>query len=511
MPGENLVQEKTDTKENLSQTAWDQNFNKLETALKTKIPTDEEKYNKFLGIFQNIKDQKSFTEDEICTFITSTNINLLNRQISKPEADANKIVLENMDMFLGKTIDANTTKNEIKENIENKKTEEVKIWTEKVKTWTEKVKTWTEAIKTKTEKIEKKDRIEARTATKDSYNQLDPKYQINDEQLQKEKATIPQNIINQVTEKTKGTDLKADDYLKFYLTAKNNKDELKDTDFMKNYEKLNEELFPTRSTFTELKDPNYTDLIVENNESVKNFAEKSDRLDKIKAPTLPEAKDFESEFAMYVKFIPDEKIRKNIENNKDLISRPFKKEYEKNQEDTREIKGKEAYDEYTQAIDEIKENLPKRTEMIIRKKVPSICVAGLARYFDSTTIGTDKFTDNSDLNTQDGFKIQKWTQQNETNDDILYINGNIKGNSVGFYYNLNNPDAQLQSDDFLHFDGKSESFALGIDGGWKNDLGVKLPTIGMLSAQAQGVSEREFSTLMEKVRKLGRSWIIIKK
>lgn len=86
--------------------------------------------------------------------------------------------------------------------------------------------------------------LESRKATKESYDKLDKKYQITDAQLQQEKANIPQTLINQITEKTKNTDLKVDDYLKFYLTAQNDKEknELKDTDFMKNYEELNDKL-----------------------------------------------------------------------------------------------------------------------------------------------------------------------------------------------------------------------------------------------------------------------------
>lgn len=86
--------------------------------------------------------------------------------------------------------------------------------------------------------------LEARTATKESYDKLDKKYQITDAQLQEEKKNIPQTLINQITEKTKDTDLKVDDYLKFYLTAQKDKEnnELKGTDFMKNYEELNDKL-----------------------------------------------------------------------------------------------------------------------------------------------------------------------------------------------------------------------------------------------------------------------------
>ncbi|MEI6774840.1 MAG: hypothetical protein WCL18_08995 [bacterium] len=46
----------------------------------------------------------------------------------------------------------------------------------------------------------------------------------------------------------------------------------------------------------------------------------------------------------------------------------------------------------------------------------------------------------------------------------MHIKGNIKGDTIGFYYNLTNPEAQLKSDDFLHFDGISETFAFGRNG-----------------------------------------------
>ncbi|MFA6256214.1 MAG: hypothetical protein WC606_03440, partial [Candidatus Absconditabacterales bacterium] len=155
----------------------------------------------------------------------------------------------------------------------------------------------------------------------------------------------------------------------------------------------------------------------------------------------------------------------------------------------RDLKSKEAYDEYIKAITEIKENLPNTTQTIIKQRVMGSCITGLAKYFDTTTINQDNFSNDFDINTQEGFTIK---------DDILAIKGDIKGNRVGFYYNLTDPDAQLQSDDFLHFDGVSESFTFGVDGGGKNNLGVKLPTLGLLSDQAQGVSEKNFTALLEK-------------
>ena len=266
------------------------------------------------------------------------------------------------------------------------------------------------------------------------------------------------------------------------------------------------------TTMWEVTDPDNT----ENIKAIKDFTDNSDKFNKIKAPTLPEIQDFDTEFTTYVKFIPDEKIRTSIEDNKDLI-KTFEKTLneEKTEDDVRtgeDEKWRAAYDEYTQAIEDIKENLPERTQTIIKQRVMGSCISWLAKYFDTTTVNKDNFADDFDISTQDGFTMQKGEKSdNEQDDDVLYINGDINGNSVGFYYNLTNPDAQLKSDDFLNFDEKTNTFALGADSGGKNSLWVKLPTLGILTEQAQSVSEKNFSTLLEKSTSLEEFESAIKK
>ncbi len=44
---------------------------------------------------------------------------------------------------------------------------------------------------------------------------------------------------------------------------------------------------------------------------------------------------------------------------------------------------------------------------------------------------------------------------------------------MGFYYNLDNPDAQIKSDDHLHMDITSNLFSLGVENGGQKQLGVK--------------------------------------
>lgn len=65
----------------------------------------------------------------------------------------------------------------------------------------------------------------------------------------------------------------------------------------------------------------------------------------------------------------------------------------------------------------------------------------------------ENFADDFEINSQDGFSINKEKyEENEIGDDILYINGSINGDEIGFYYNLDNADAELKSDDFLNHD-----------------------------------------------------------
>ena len=131
--------------------------------------------------------------------------------------------------------------------------------------------------------------------------------------------------------------------------------------------------------------PEHTDLIVENNPNLKNFTKTSPTFDNISKPPLPETKDFDKEFELYVKFIPNKDTRKHIEDNKDTI-KEFKKIYSKDQEDARDLKGMAANEEYDKAIAEVKEHLPTRTQEIIKQRVMGSCITGLAKYFDTTTI-----------------------------------------------------------------------------------------------------------------------------
>jgi hypothetical protein len=118
----------------------------------------------------------------------------------------------------------------------------------------------------------------------------------------------------------------------------------------------------------ETTDREHTDRIINNNPSLTAYTQQSLTLNKLTIPKTPEFNDFDKEFKLYVKLITDEKIRKNIEKNKNLI-KEYKEIYDKDEEDARDIEGQKAYEEYTHAIIEVKEKLPDRTQAIAKQRV----------------------------------------------------------------------------------------------------------------------------------------------
>ncbi len=452
----------------------------IDQILQSKI-SDQDTLNKIKPILEDI--QKSFSQP-INGYIKTIDELELSTLADANDNDKKKMI-EVIDLFFNK----NKTP-EIISTIEEHK--EIKEEHKEIKEEHKEIKEENKEIKE-----EWFDILESRKKTKESYDALDKsKYPVpTEEEIKIQKA----NIQTQTQRELEAKWLNIEDYSKFLIMEKKYEKQLRkegNTSFLDNLKELKQWLGEV-TTMTETTDRRHTDLIVNNNPSLTSYTQQSATLNKLTIPKIPEFKEFEKEFKVYVKLIPDEKIRKNIEKNKNLI-KEYKEIYDKDAEDARDIEGQKAYEEYTNAIDDVKEKLPDKTQAIAKQRVLWSCITGLAKYFDTSTINKENFANDFDIDTQEGFHIQKGTGESETNDDILYINGHINGNSIGFYYNLTNPDAQLQSDDFLHFNKETESFAFGVKWWGQNRLGVKLPTIATLSNEAQMIIDKEFTTELEK-------------
>lgn len=208
---------------------------------------------------------------------------------------------------------------------------------------------------------------------------------------------------------------------------------------------------------------------------------------------------------MYIKFIDDEKERDEFIKRRNDIKH-YKDIYDKAPDEAIKMQEgalNEIEDRYDIAIQKIKEELPTKTKEFAKQRVLGTCITGLAKYFDSSTsiVNKSNFDEDFALDTQDGFSIDKGeATENEGGDDILHMKGNINGSEVGFYYNLTNPEATLQSDDFLSFDETSQSFVFKEGAGGKSDLGVNLPTITFLTDKAQNILDRNFAEILTEAK-----------
>ena len=479
----------------------------VEDMLKQRLPDSPEKQAFFLTLFKDKQINDIFTQGDITKYMQQKNLSRFwNTLKTKTLEERTKLLVEDMDIYFKenwwiKEIKVYEEKDKEKSKEDKEKSKEDKEKSEEDKEKSEEDKESTET------QIETKDTLlESRKKTKESYDTLDKsKYpEPTDEEIKEQKANIRPQTQSQLESKW----LKIEDYTKFLITEKKHEKQLRkeeNTEFLDNLKELKQWLGDT-TTMAETTDRKHTDLIVGNNLSLTAYTKESPTLNKLTIPQAPEFKDFEKEFGLYVKFIPNEEIRENIQKNKDIIKN-YKEIHDKDEEDARDSEGEKACDEYTKAINNIKEKLPDKTKAIAKQRVLWSCITGLARYFDTTNIdptgaGTQKenFADDFIINTQDGFHIQKGTEQNEKNDDVLYIKGNIKGNEIWFYYNLTNPDAQIQSDDFLHFDTEAETFTFGVKWWGQNNLGIKLPTITTLSNEAQMIIDKDFSTELNNAK-----------
>lgn len=445
----------------------------IDDALKHKLPENSEKQQLFFTLFKEIQGNNIFTQNDIKRYIQEKNLARLGNILKTKTAEEQiKFLTEDIDMYFQNNWGIKEITTQTETNITHVETN--------IETQEKLLQTW--------------------KATQESYDKLANKDKITDEQLRQEKANIPQNIIDSVEKKIQNTGLQADQFFKFYLIGENKekREQPEYQEFMLHYKELKKELeIPDIISFKEASRPEHTDDIIEENKNLKNFTETSNNFDRISPHRLSQNQSFETEYAMYVKFIPDETIRNNITRNKDDI-KEYKEIYEKDQEDAKGMKWEKIYQEYIDVIEQVKNTLPIKIQNIIKQRTLWACITGLARYFDTTTMNKDNFAKDFDIDTQKGFQIQKGESINEQDNDILYINGKIQGNDIGFYYNLSNPDAQLQSDDFLHFDKITETFLLDEKKWSKNTLGIKLPTLEMLALQAQEFSESNVSNFLEQ-------------
>jgi len=277
----------------------------IEDALQQKLPNNEERQTFFLNIFQQPQISDFFSQEETITYIQQKNLwRFGNTLKSKTQEEQTTTVREDIDMFIkNKTWSLKeivVTNNMLYEQVDqtseqvdqtseqvDQTSEQVDQTSEQVDQTSEQVDQTSEQVDQNNKKtedniqnIEKTKKInEQAKITKQSYEKLTEEQKTTDKDIEEFKTKEEnQNIITQITEKTQGTELSPDDYLKFYLTANTHKDALQGTEFMTNYEALNDLLgiAPEKTIMKNLSTkPNHVDAIVTSNPSLKNYSTNS--------------------------------------------------------------------------------------------------------------------------------------------------------------------------------------------------------------------------------------------
>lgn len=152
---------------------------------------------------------------------------------------------------------------------------------------------------------------------------------------------------------------------------------------------------------------------------------------------------------------------------------------------------KEDFQRYRDALLQLKHNLSTTTGNLLKSWVMQAPAATMLRtYLDQDSIWP--------LNLSQQLKL--WPKSSniisENGDQILKIQGNIEGKSLNFYYNLSNPTATLQCDDYLNFDASQNRISIGEK--QRTDLNIQLPSQKeLISSLHQACSPEILQMLIE--------------
>lgn len=152
---------------------------------------------------------------------------------------------------------------------------------------------------------------------------------------------------------------------------------------------------------------------------------------------------------------------------------------------------KEDFQRYRDALLQLKHNLSTTTGNLLKSWVMQAPAATMLRtYLDQDSIWP--------LNLNQQLKL--WPKSSniisENGDQILKIQGNIEGKSLNFYYNLSNPTATLQCDDYLNFDASQNRISIGEK--QRTDLNIQLPSQKeLISSLHQACSPEILQMLIE--------------
>ena len=149
-----------------------------------------------------------------------------------------------------------------------------------------------------------------------------------------------------------------------------------------------------------------------------------------------------------------------------------------------------ALQQYQAHFDWLKKKFTDKNVNYLKAAAAQAPLVAILRYLDQDSLGKQTL---ADLMQKEGGEYATIEQHQDllswAEDKIMKIKWTIKGKPISIYYNLSDPNATLQCDDYLYTDPNTGQLSLWATGK-RTDLNIKMPTADTIADQL----EKECST-----------------
>ena len=142
-----------------------------------------------------------------------------------------------------------------------------------------------------------------------------------------------------------------------------------------------------------------------------------------------------------------------------------------------------ALQEYQAHFDWLKKKFTDKNVNYLKAAAAQAPLVAILRYLDQDSLGKQTL---ADLMQKEGGEYATIEQHQDllswAEDKIMKIKWTIKGKPISIYYNLSDPNATLQCDDYLYTDPNTGQLSLWATGK-RTDLNIKMPTADTIADQ----------------------------
>ena len=142
-----------------------------------------------------------------------------------------------------------------------------------------------------------------------------------------------------------------------------------------------------------------------------------------------------------------------------------------------------ALQQYQAHFDWLKKKFTDKNVNYLKAAAAQAPLVAILRYLDQDSLGKQTL---ADLMQKEGGEYATIEQHQDllswTEDKIMKIKWTIKGKPISIYYNLSDPNATLQCDDYLYTDPNTGQLSLWATGK-RTDLNIKMPTADTIADQ----------------------------